>query len=77
MLEKELTPVERYAVIFLEKTDEQFSEEAVREAEVRPHPTCLLHLLHIKVLNISFYDLYENQQKIQNLQCANDDHYNT
>ena len=41
MLEKELTPVERYAVIFLEKTDEQFSEEAVREAEVRPHPTCL------------------------------------
>lgn len=34
MIEKELTPVERYAVIFLEKTDDQFTEEAVNEAEV-------------------------------------------
>jgi len=34
MIEKELTPVERYAVIFLEKTDDQFTEEAVNEAEM-------------------------------------------
>jgi len=34
MLEKELTPVERYALQFLEATDEQFSAEAIREAEV-------------------------------------------
>lgn len=34
MLEKELTPVERYAVLFLEETDDQYSEEAVKQAEV-------------------------------------------
>ena len=34
LLEKELTPVERFAVLFLEQTDEQFSEEAIKEAEV-------------------------------------------
>lgn len=35
LLEKELTPVERFAVNFLEQTDDQFSEEAIKEAEVR------------------------------------------
>lgn len=36
LLEKELSAVERYAVQFLEETDEQFSDEAVKQAEVRP-----------------------------------------
>lgn len=39
LIEKELTPVERYAMSFLELTDDQFSEEAVRQAEVG-HPYC-------------------------------------
>lgn len=34
LLEKELTAVERYAMAFLERTDEQFSQEAMEEAEV-------------------------------------------
>ena len=34
MLEKELTPIERYAVQFLEETEEHFSEEAIKQAEV-------------------------------------------
>jgi len=42
MIEKELTPVERFAVAFLERTEEQFSEKAILEAEVSK--LCIVHL---------------------------------
>lgn len=47
MLEKELTPVERYALRFIETTDDQFSDEAVKQAEVR---NTFIQLYNINIL---------------------------